>query len=99
MTKNKNLYLNPFFLKLFVYLFSLIFNKIKIVLLFLEKLEEMNRRPIPENEIGLAVIFANTSTYCNPNYNTSLVNLETQKSNVTESQISPKVLAPDTEVF
>jgi len=64
--------------------------------LVLEKVEEMNKRPIPENDIGLAIIFSSTAKHCNPNYNTSLVNLQSQQSNV--SQMSD-ILAIDTEVM
>jgi len=57
----------------------------------------MNRRSIPENDIGFAIIFSNTIKHCNPNFNVSLVNLESQ-SNVIKSQEST-VLAPETEVL
>lgn len=57
----------------------------------------MNKTPISENDIGLAVIFASTAKHCNPNYTNSLINLQTQ-SNRTESHTS-RVLAPETEVL
>lgn len=56
----------------------------------------MNRRPIPENDIGLAIIFSCTKKHCNPSYNVPLVNLQSQ-TDQTKSQTS-LILAPETEV-
>lgn len=64
----------------------------------LEKLKMVNRRSIPENDIGFAIIFSNTTKHCNPNFNVSLVNNLESQSNVIKSQESI-VLAPETEVF
>jgi len=58
----------------------------------------VNRRSIPENDIGFAIIFSNTTKHCNPNFNVSLVNNLESQSNVIKSQESI-VLAPETEVF
>jgi len=55
-----------------------------------------NKRSIPENDIGFAIIFSSTVKHCNANYNISLVNLDSQ-SNVIKSQESI-ILAPETEV-
>jgi len=63
----------------------------------LEKLKIGNKRSIPENDIGFAIIFSNTTKHCNANFNVSLVNLESQ-SNVIKSQDSI-VLAPETQVL
>ncbi|XP_025201439.1 nibrin [Melanaphis sacchari] len=63
----------------------------------LEKLRIMNKRSIPENEIGFAIIFSSTARHCNVDFNVSLVNLESQ-SNVIKSQESI-ILAPETEVL
>ncbi|KAL4120479.1 hypothetical protein QTP88_013165 [Uroleucon formosanum] len=63
----------------------------------LEKLEIANKRSIPENDIGFAIIFANTTKHCNANFNVSLVNLESQP-NLIKSQES-MLLAPETEVL
>lgn len=68
------------------------------MLLILENLELMSKRSIPENDIGLAVIFSSTAKYCNPDYNTSLVNLQPQESNITETE-PPEILASETEVL
>lgn len=57
----------------------------------------MNKRSIPENDIGFAIIFTSTAKHCNINYNISLVNLESQP-NVIKSQDSV-ILAPETEVL
>lgn len=65
------------------------------MLLILEQLQNINKRPIPENEIGLAIIFASIEKHCNPSYNVSLINRNSQSS-VAESQ-APMVLAQDTE--
>lgn len=63
----------------------------------LEKLKMVNKRSIPENDIGFAIIFSNTTKHCNPSFNVSLVNLESQ-SNSIKSQESI-VLASETEVL
>lgn len=63
-----------------------------------DKLEAANKRPILENDIGLAIIFASVVKYCNPNYNISLINLQSQQPNIAHTQVS-KILAPETEVF
>ncbi|XP_027847405.2 nibrin [Aphis gossypii] len=63
----------------------------------LEKLRMMNKRSIPENDIGFAIIFTSTAKHCNINYNISLVNLESQP-NAIKSQDSV-ILAPETEVL
>ncbi|XP_060841916.1 uncharacterized protein LOC132922421 [Rhopalosiphum padi] len=63
----------------------------------LEKLKMTNKRSIPENDIGFAIIFSSTVKHCNANYNISLVNLDSQ-SNVIKSQESI-ILAPETEVL
>ncbi|XP_008190066.1 nibrin [Acyrthosiphon pisum] len=63
----------------------------------LEKLKIANKRSIPENDVGFAIIFSNTTKHCNANFNVSLVNLESQ-SNLIKSQESV-VLAPETEVL
>jgi len=65
--------------------------------LVLEKLKIANKRPIPENEIGFAIIFSNTTKHCNANFNASLVNLESQPNSI-KSQES-MILAPETEVL
>lgn len=65
------------------------------ILLILEQLQSMNKRPIPENEIGLAIINASTERHCNPQYNMTLINPQSQ-SRITRSQ-APVVLAQDTE--
>jgi len=57
----------------------------------------MNKRSIPENDIGFAIIFSSIAKHCNTNYNISLVNLESQP-NVIKSQDSV-ILAPETEVL
>lgn len=57
----------------------------------------MNKTPISENDIGLAVIFSSTTKHCNPNYHNSLINFQTQSS-ITESHASG-ILAPETEVL
>lgn len=64
--------------------------------MILDKLKEMNKRPIPENDIGLAIIFSSIEKHCNPYYNVSFVNLQSQ-SNQTTAQASV-ILAPETEV-
>lgn len=63
----------------------------------LEKLRMMNKRSIPENDIGFAIIFSSTAKHCNTNYNISLVNLESQP-NVIKSHDSV-ILAPETEIL
>lgn len=68
-----------------------------LLLLILEKLKVKNKRSIPENDVGFAIIFASTEKHCNANINVSLINLESQ-SNVIKTQESI-VLAPETEVF
>jgi len=78
-------------------MFYLIDNCCALLLLVLEKLKIVNKRSIPENDIGFAIIFSNTTKHCNPNFNVSLVNLESQ-SNLIKSQESI-VLAPETEVL
>lgn len=57
----------------------------------------MKKRPISENDVGFAVIFKSTEKHCNPYYDISLVNLQSQ-SNVIKSQTSV-ILAPETEVL
>lgn len=64
----------------------------------IDKLEAANKRPILENDIGLAIIFVNTVKYCNPNYDISLINLQSQQSNIAHTQVS-EILAPETEVL
>lgn len=68
-----------------------------LLLLILDELKVMNKRPIPENDIGLAIIFSSIENHCNPNSNISLVDLKSQQ-NVTKMQASI-VLAAETEVF
>lgn len=65
--------------------------------MILDQLKSMNKRPIPENDIGLAIIFSSIENHCNPNYNISLVNLKSQQ-NVTKLQAS-FILATETEVY
>lgn len=67
-------------------------------LLTLEKLKMANKKPIPENDIGLAIIFSNILKHCNPEHNVPLVNLHSQPSSIEPPKAS-MVLAPDTEVF
>jgi len=57
----------------------------------------MNKRSIPENDIGLAIVYSNTAKYCNPDYNNSLVNFQSQESNINQTQAS-EILASETEV-
>lgn len=64
--------------------------------MILEKFKMMSKRPISENDVGLAVIFKSTEKHCNPYYNISLVNLQSESS-VIKSQTSV-LLAPETEV-
>ncbi|VVC39420.1 Hypothetical protein CINCED_3A021705 [Cinara cedri] len=60
----------------------------------LDKLKIINKRPIPENEIGLSIIYASTIKHCNPSYNYTLVNIQSQPI-VTTSQ-EPVILEPET---
>lgn len=64
--------------------------------MFSEKLEAMNKIPIPENNIALSIINASTEKHCNPNYNVTLVNLQSQIITASEQ---PVILAPETEVI
>uniref|UniRef100_A0A2S2PZZ5 Nibrin n=1 Tax=Sipha flava TaxID=143950 RepID=A0A2S2PZZ5_9HEMI len=63
----------------------------------LEKLKLMNKTPISEYDIGLAIIHSSTTKHCNPDHHNSLINLQTQPS-VSESHASG-ILAPETEVL
>jgi len=64
--------------------------------LVLEKLRLTNKRSIPENDIGFAIIFSSIEKHCNAKFNVSLVNLKL-RSDVNKPQESI-VLAPETEV-
>lgn len=57
-----------------------------------------NKKSIPENDIGLAIIFASTLIHCNPDHDVPLVNLQSQPS-LVESQQPSVILAPETEVL
>lgn len=55
-----------------------------------------NKRPIPESDIGLSIIYSSTEKHCNPNYNVSLINLHTQSNTTSQASV---ILALETEVL
>ncbi|XP_050431939.1 nibrin [Adelges cooleyi] len=69
-------------------------NDINRYLPILEKLKDLNKRPIPENDISLGIINVSISKHCNPEYDFALVNIPSQP---VESE-TPVILAPDTEI-
>ncbi|XP_050537629.1 nibrin [Daktulosphaira vitifoliae] len=60
----------------------------------IKNLEVKNKRLIPENDIGLSIINVNTKKHCNPSHKFTLVNLQSQASNLD----TPIDLVPETEV-